>query len=48
MGDFTSADSIIPGGAHPHSGAGGLDRYAYVDNSPVNFTDPIGHLSCNW
>jgi len=46
LGRFTSADSIIPGGAHPHSGAGGLDRYAYVNNSPVNFTDPSGHVTC--
>jgi len=37
LGRFTSADSIIPGGAQ------GLDRYAYVNNSPVNFTDPSGH-----
>jgi len=46
LGRFTSADSVIPGGAHPHSRAGGLDRYAYVNNSPVNFTDPTGHISC--
>jgi len=37
LGRFTSADSVIPGGAQ------GLDRYAYVNNSPVNFTDPSGH-----
>jgi len=37
LGRFTSADSIIPGGVQ------GLDRYAYVNNSPVNFTDPSGH-----
>ena len=37
LGRFTSADTIIPGGAQ------GLDRYAYVNNSPVNFTDPSGH-----
>jgi RHS repeat-associated protein len=34
---FTSADTIIP------SGIQGLDRYAYVNNSPVMYTDPSGH-----
>ena len=29
---------------HPHRlGAGGLDRYAYVNNSPMNYVDPSGH-----
>jgi len=37
---FISADSIIP------SGVQGLDRYGYVNNSPVNFTDPTGHVPC--
>jgi len=37
LGRFVSADSIVPGGAQ------GLDRFAYVNNSPVNFTDPSGH-----
>jgi len=43
IGRFISADSIIPGGVQ------GLDRYAYVNNSPVNFTDPSGHSAsyCN-
>ncbi len=36
-GRFTSADTIIPGGVQ------GYDRYAYVNNSPVNYTDPSGH-----
>jgi len=39
LGRFAQADTLIPGGAQ------GLDRYAYVNNSPVNFTDPSGHLS---
>jgi len=38
LGRFAQADSIIPGGIQ------GLDRYAYVNNSPVNFTDPSGHM----
>jgi len=37
LGRFVSADSLIPGGAQ------GMDRFAYVNNSPVNFTDPSGH-----
>ncbi len=41
LGRFTSADLIIPGGVQ------GLDRYAYVNNSPVNFTDPSGHKECD-
>jgi len=34
---FISADTIVPPGVQ------GLDRYGYVNNSPVNFTDPTGH-----
>jgi len=37
-GRFIQADSIVPGGMQ------GLDRYAYVNNSPVNYVDPSGHL----
>jgi RHS repeat-associated protein len=40
LGRMAQADSIIPGGVQ------GLDRYAYVNNSPVNFTDPSGHKIC--
>ncbi|MBE7435980.1 MAG: hypothetical protein HS100_18835 [Anaerolineales bacterium] len=48
LGRFAQADSIIPPGVHPHfMGAGGLDRYAYVNNSPVNFVDPSGHICVN-
>ena len=34
---FAQADSIVPVGVQ------GLDRYAYVNNSPVRLTDPSGH-----
>jgi RHS repeat-associated protein len=34
---FAQADTIIPAGMH------GLDRYAYVNNAPLNFIDPTGH-----
>jgi RHS repeat-associated protein len=36
---FTQPDSIIPNG-NPQS----LNRYSYVNNSPVNFVDPTGHM----
>jgi len=39
LGRFAQADTIIPGGVQ------GLDRYAYVNNSPMNYTDPSGHCS---
>jgi RHS repeat-associated protein len=38
LGRFIQADTIVPGGVQ------GLDRYAYVNNSPVNYTDPTGHI----
>ena len=41
LGRFASADSIVPAGAQ------GYDRYAYVNNSPVNFNDPTGHFPPN-
>jgi RHS repeat-associated protein len=37
LGRFAQADSIVPGGVQ------GLDRYAYVNNSPINNNDPTGH-----
>lgn len=43
LGRFAQADSIIPGGVQ------GLDRYAYVNNSPVMYADPSGNTpqNCN-
>lgn len=38
LGRFAQADTIVPGGVQ------GLDRYAYVNNSPLNYVDPSGHL----
>ncbi|MEK6754354.1 MAG: RHS repeat-associated core domain-containing protein [Chloroflexota bacterium] len=37
LGRFVQADTIVPGGVQ------GLDRYAYVNNSPMNYVDPSGH-----
>ena len=39
LGRFTQADSIVPAGVQ------GYDRYAYVNNNPVRYTDPSGHCS---
>jgi RHS repeat-associated protein len=41
LGRFAQADSIVPGGVQ------GLDRYAYVNNSPVVYVDPSGHSYCD-
>ena len=38
LGRFAQADSIVPGGVQ------GLDRYAYVNNNPMRYTDPSGHI----
>ncbi len=35
-GRFAQADTIVPGGVQ------GLDRYAYVNNNPIIYTDPTG------
>ncbi|MCB8943972.1 MAG: hypothetical protein H6658_09475 [Ardenticatenaceae bacterium] len=36
---FLSADSIVPNFTNPQS----LNRYSYVLNSPLRYTDPTGH-----
>ena len=36
---FLQPDSIIPDEYNPQS----LNRYSYVNNSPINYTDPTGH-----
>lgn len=38
---MAQADTIIP------TGVQGLDRYAYANNSPLNFVDPSGHIPCD-
>jgi len=43
LGRFTSADTLIPEPGNPQS----WDRYAYVENNPLRYTDPSGHMqSC--
>jgi len=39
IGRFISADSIVPDPANPQS----LNRYSYVINNPLIYTDPTGH-----
>ncbi|MEK6752873.1 MAG: RHS repeat-associated core domain-containing protein, partial [Chloroflexota bacterium] len=41
LGRFTSADTIIPS----TQGVQGWDRFAYVNNNPLRYTDPTGHES---
>jgi len=36
-GRFSQADSIVPDGVQ------GMDRYGYVNNNPLQYTDPTGH-----
>jgi len=43
LGRFAQADSIVPGAGNPMA----WDRYAYALNSPLNYVDPSGHLSCS-
>jgi len=41
-GQFTSGDSVLPGGGLD---PWGLSRYAYVEGNPVNRIDPDGHIN---
>lgn len=43
IGRFMQADTIVPS----HQGTQGFDRYAYVNNNPINGTDPTGHWFCS-
>ncbi|MBI9049668.1 MAG: alpha/beta hydrolase [Anaerolineaceae bacterium] len=42
LGRFIQADTIIPGAGDSKS----YDRYAYVNNNPLKFTDPSGNHPC--
>ena len=39
IGRFASADTIVPDPLNPQS----LNRFSYVQNNPVRYTDPSGH-----
>ena len=41
LGRFSSPDTIIPS----TQGVQGWDRFAYVNNNPLRYTDPTGHES---
>ena len=45
IGRFTSPDTIVPTGTQ---GTQAWDRYAYVNNNPVRYTDPTGHDITGW
>jgi RHS repeat-associated protein len=40
LGRFAQADTVIP---EASQGTQAWDRYAYVNNSPLNYIDPTGH-----
>ena len=42
LGRFIQADTIVPGAGNPQA----FDRYAYVLNNPLRYTDPSGHRNC--
>lgn len=39
LGRFISADSMVPGTNNPQN----FNRYAYVNNNPLRYSDPSGH-----
>jgi len=41
LGRWISADTIVPDPANPQS----LNRFAYVYNNPLRYTDPTGHFT---
>jgi len=42
LGRFVQADTIVPEPGNPQD----LNRYAYVRNNPLNYTDPSGYIPC--
>jgi hypothetical protein len=39
LGRFVSADTVVPEAGNPQA----WNRYAYVENNPIGYTDPTGH-----
>ena len=44
LGRFISADTLVPQAGNPQD----LNRYAYVRNNPLRYTDPSGHCIPGW
>ena len=44
IGRFMQADTIVPADIQ---GTQAFDRYAYVNNNPLKYTDPTGNYACN-
>jgi hypothetical protein len=42
LNHFISADTVIPSYTNPQD----LNRYSYVTNNPLRYTDPTGHRNC--
>ncbi|HRJ58828.1 MAG TPA: RHS repeat-associated core domain-containing protein [Anaerolineales bacterium] len=43
INQFATPDTIIPDPSDPQD----FDRYTYVRNNPIRYTDPSGHFSCS-
>jgi len=43
IGRFISPDSVVPDEKNPQA----WNRFAYVYNSPLRYTDPSGHTPCS-
>src|SRR6266545_737026 len=39
LGRFTQPDTVVPNPSNPQS----LNRFSYVNNNPLRYTDPTGH-----
>ena len=44
LGRFSQPDTIVPNPGNP----GSLNRYSYVLNNPLRYTDPTGHRECTY
>ncbi len=43
LGRFLSADTLMSGISNPQN----LNRFSYVANNPLRYTDPTGHIACD-